>query len=197
MPILLLAGFDLFGGCSVNTSWEVVKRATPQLPLDWSIRIVKLPVSWRRCNDLLREAWTSEVGAVIACGMAAINALHLERIAINLTTPEPKDVDGQAPPSEFVIPGAPPAYFSALPIVAIHQALKSENVPVKLSADCGTYLCNFIFYSVLHTIHSQGLNIPAGFIHIPNTQRPASPPLDRLVKGLERAVEITLSPDRP
>lgn len=182
------------GGCSVNSSWEAVNAAAPKLPSGWAARKVKLPVSWRRCDEVLAEAWTPEVGAVIACGMAPITALHLERIAINLTTPSPKDVDGQPPSSEFVIPGAPPAYFSALPIAEIHQALTSENIPVKLSANCGAYLCNFVFYQIVHKIHSERLDIPAGFIHVPDTQRADAPRMDTLVKGLEIAVETTLGP---
>jgi pyroglutamyl-peptidase len=58
-------------------------------------------------------------------------------------------------------------YFSTLPIHAIVSALKSDRIPAAISNTAGTYLCNRLFYCVMHCIAMEDLRTQAGFIHVP------------------------------
>ncbi|MDT8389417.1 MAG: pyroglutamyl-peptidase I [Lentisphaeria bacterium] len=191
MPIALLSGFDCWGGSAVNTSWAAVEAAAPSLAPGWTVRKVMLPVSWTRGPVELAAAWSADVGAVIACGMADITAIHVEQIAINLTGPGLADVDGLPPPSPWVIPDGPPAYFSGLPVTSLCEAMLKSHIPAVKSPHCGTYLCDFIFYWLMHKIHSERLGIPGGFLHIPSPASRLDPAT--LARGVAIATELSVA----
>jgi pyroglutamyl-peptidase len=193
MPVALLSGFDVWGDHATNSSWEAVKAANPVLPSGWRLRKVKLPVSWEKCYMKLAEVWSPEVGAVIACGMAATDAIRVEKIAINLTDPDACDADGQTAPSAFVIPDTPAAYYSGLPVAGIFDALTKEGIPVEMSSHCGTYLCNFIFYSIMHRIELGGLRIPGGFLHVPSPGRSIGDDIEQLARAVAIATEASVA----
>ena len=85
---------------------------------------------------------------------------------------------------EEVVPGGPAAYFSSLPVKAALEALRAAGIPSEVSQTAGTYVCNHIFYALMHALHTQGSDAgtaatgtadtragaPAtrgGFIHVP------------------------------
>lgn len=96
------------------------------------------------------------------------NRIALERMAKNLRHFVTLDRAGNAPKGEPVVPGAAVAYWSALPeSEAIVSCLKSHNIPARISNDCGTHLCNQIFYHFLHWKHRHQSDMKVGFVHIP------------------------------
>jgi pyroglutamyl-peptidase len=75
----------------------------------------------------------------------------------------------------------------------ILEAVKDARVPVAISNSAGTFGCNQIFYHLMDYRSRVGLEIPAGFIHVPflpeqavNKERP-SMALDLITKALEVA----------
>jgi pyroglutamyl-peptidase len=64
-------------------------------------------------------------------------------------------------------PEGPAAYFSTLPLRAMLAALRAADIPAALSLSAGAYLCNQVFYTLMHTLAARGQSIPAGFIHLP------------------------------
>lgn len=192
MPVALLSGFDIWGEHSSNSSWVAVQAANPALPAGWSVRKVKLPVSWNQCYVKLAEAWSHDVGAVIALGMAATDTIRLEQIAINLTDPEAHDVEDHTPLSKYVIPEAPAAYYSGLPLSGIYDALTKDGIPVEISSHGGTYLCNFIFYSIMNRIAADNLHIPGGFLHVPSPGQGIGDNIEQLARAVEITVKTTI-----
>ena len=65
----------------------------------------------------------------------------------------------------------PVGYFATLPINEIVKELGKANIPAKISNSAGAYLCNRLFYSVMHFIAIEGLSIKAGFIHLPHVHK--------------------------
>jgi pyroglutamyl-peptidase len=195
MPVVLLSGMGLWGDWETNPSWDAVQKASPTLPDGWEVRKVKLTVSWKRCSEPLDAAWTPDVGAVIGFGMAAKGekTIRVERVAVNLANPEVRDVDGQLPPSEDVVPLGPAGYFRGLPVHSIHDALKQEGIPARLTAHAGTFTCNYIYYWIMHRITSDGLTIPGGFIHFPRLDEEGAPALDALVRAVAIITETSVA----
>jgi len=70
-------------------------------------------------------------------------------------------------PWEAVVPGGPAAYFSTLPLDAIHARLAGAGLPVEYSLTAGAYLCNAAFYLARHALDAT--DTPCGFLHMPPT----------------------------
>jgi len=191
MPLVLVSGFDAWGDIASNPSWNAVEASSPELPDSWEVRKLRLPVSWEQAHQTLLDEWTDDVAAVIAFGVAPRNAIEVEQIAINLVDPEASDVDGVTAESENVIEGGPAAYLSTLPAKEILEAMKLADIPAARSPHAGTYLCNQLFYHILHEAIMRAPDTPAGFIHVPNPAQSAEFTPDRLQRAVELAIETT------
>ncbi len=95
--------------------------------------------------------------------------LQFENIALNINYTTRKDNDGIIIEREqTIIKNGEIAYKSTLPFESISTALKKYNIPIIKSFFAGTYLCNNIFYHLMH--FARKYKIPhAGFIHVPPT----------------------------
>ena len=163
MPILVTA-FTPFGGDALNASQEILNALPDVLS---GVRLEKrlLPVSFRAAPQIAAEAAASlRPEAIVCLGQAGgRDAVTPERVAVNLMDAKIPDNDGFQPVDEPVIPNAPAAYFSALPVKAMVEAMQRIGVPARLSNTAGTYVCNALMYAMLH----QAKEIPCGFIHVP------------------------------
>lgn len=125
--------------------------------------------------------------------------ISLERIAINLDDSKIPDNHGVTPLNDPISIFGPVAYFSTLPLQEISYELQKANIPVALSNTAGTYVCNHVFYSVMHELEQLNNNqIKAGFIHVPyetnqviNKENTFSMDLDIITHALEIIIETT------
>ena len=163
MPILITA-FSPFGGDALNASQEIL-NALPETIGGVLLEKRLLPVSFRLAPQLALEAAERLRPETIVClGQAAgRDAVTPERVAVNLMDAAIPDNDGFQPVDEPVIPNAPAAYFSTLPVKAMVEAMQRVGVPARLSDTAGTYVCNALMYAMLH----QTKDVPCGFIHVP------------------------------
>lgn len=163
MPILITA-FSPFGGDALNASQEILNALPATLG---GVRLEKrlLPVSFRSAPRLALEAAERlRPEAIVCLGQAAgRDAVTPERVAVNLMDAAKPDNDGYQPVDEPVIPNAPAAYFSTLPVKAMVEAMQRVGAPARLSDTAGTYVCNALMYAMLH----QTKDVPCGFIHVP------------------------------
>jgi pyroglutamyl-peptidase len=96
------------------------------------------------------------------------NSIALERMAKNLRYFVTLDKVGNAPKGEPIVPNAPVAYWNSLvEQESLVTLLERHNIPAKVSNDCGTHLCNQIFYHFLHLREIHNLDMKVGFVHIP------------------------------
>lgn len=195
MPVVLVSGFDAWGDLAVNPAWLAVEAATPDLPPEWEIQKLKLPVSWSAAFEQLRDAWTADVAAVLCFGVAPIQGIAVEQIAVNLA--EGSDVDGNPPASPSVVEDGPAAYWSTLPVEAIYGALTAEGLPTVKSAHAGTYLCNALFYLAVDHALWTNPDIPAGFVHLSNLKLAGSVSQDQLIHAVSTCIEATLAAPSP
>jgi pyroglutamyl-peptidase len=96
----------------------------------------------------------------------------------------------------------PAAYFSTLPIKAIVHELRDRGIPASVSQTAGTFVCNHVFYGLMHQAAEWGTTMRAGFIHIPYLpQQAAAHPgsasmtLEQMIEGLRIAIRTTLAVD--
>ncbi len=68
--------------------------------------------------------------------------------------------------------------------------MREAGLPVRLSNTAGTYVCNQLFYGLLHT----GVN--AGFIHVPWAPGQGEPslPESETARGLAAALAVLTRP---
>lgn len=174
MRKILITGFQPFGGRSVNSSWEVVRRL-PAVIGDLTVSTRQIPVSFESdAEEVLREADAVRPDIILCLGQAAKRpAITPEQVAINLRHSDVPDPHGYEPHDEPIIPGGPDAYFSTLPARQMAEAMEASGVPAEVSYSAGTFVCNDLMYKLLHRYHNTDTAV--GFIHVPLLSGPDSP----------------------
>lgn len=167
--MILLTGFEPFGGESVNPSWAAAQLAAAALQDGGrEAAAVELPCVFGRSAEVLRNAISRLEPTLVLCvGQAGgRSGVSIERVAINVDDARIPDNDGNAPIDQPVRSGGPAAYFSTLPIKAGRAAVAAAGIPVEVSQTAGTYVCNHVFYALMDTLAGRD-GVRGGFIHVP------------------------------
>jgi pyroglutamyl-peptidase len=194
----LVTGFEPFGGDRVNPSFEALKRLPPRLgKLDIATR--SLPVIYSAAFPALRQAIAETTPDIVLCtGLAGGRCeLSLERVAINIDDARIPDNGGHQPIDKPVVAGAPAAYFATLPIKAAVRALREAGLPAAVSNSAGTFLCNHVFYGLMHEAAIADGRFRGGFLHVPflpsqAAKVPGAPSmaLEQIVEGIEIILSV-------
>ncbi len=199
-PTVLVTGFDPFEGAEINPSWEAARALDGQAIGGHRVVAGCLPTEFARSLPALQalvQAHRPQV--VVCCGLAGGRAaISLERVAINVQDARIPDNAGAQPVDEPVTPeaSAPAAYFTTLPIKAMRRALQNEGIPAEVSQTAGTFVCNHVFYGLMHHLAQRGPEgARGGFIHLPWLPEQGEPslPLERMVQGLHLAIACALA----
>jgi pyroglutamyl-peptidase len=214
MPVeqrVLVTGFEPFGGDTVNPS-ERVAAALGGQTVDAGDRRVgivalQLPCAFGAAQRLLAGAIEqTQPVIVLALGLAAGRAgLTPERVALNLVDARIADNAGVQPCDQPVVPGGPDAYFTTLPVKAMVAAMHTVGAPAELSLSAGSFVCNEIFYALMHRLALRGgaSHCRGGFMHLPllpaQARGPAglrpSVPLELQVVAVRAALAAALAHD--
>jgi pyroglutamyl-peptidase len=195
----LVTGFEPFGGETINPSAEALRRLPSRLGA-LQIETAVLPASFERVLPALDAALGSVFpDIVLAVGQASERmALSLERVAINVVDSVSPDNDGRALGDRPVLEGGPAAYFATLPVKAALAALRAAGLPAELSNSAGTFVCNQLFYGLLHRAERRAPGCDAGFLHVPLLPQQAarhvrmpSLALEHVVQGIEIILAVT------
>lgn len=166
---ILLTGFETFADYAVNPSQKLLNLLPEKFEQDIDLEKLILPVDHDVAPGLiLNSIREGKPDAVIAFGLAAGRArISLERVAVNLMDFRIPDNAGAIISDKPVNPDGPAAYFTSLPIRSMLIALIDSGIPANISLSAGSYLCNQVFYTIMHEITTNHLQIPAGFVHLP------------------------------
>lgn len=199
---VLITGFEPFGGEAVNPSAQLVlglqgERLAPGIRVESAV----LPCVF----DVALQALEAHVDRlrprlVLCCGQAGgRSALSFERVAINLDDARIPDNAGARPIDRAVHAGGPAAYFSTLPLKAMAQALRGAGWPAELSCTAGTFVCNHVFYGLMHLARQRPWLRQAGFLHVPYLPEQAaaqaqapSMSMSTMSAGLRLALQVAL-----
>jgi pyroglutamyl-peptidase len=198
-PVVLLTGFDPFGGQRVNPSWQAVQALHDSRIAGHRVIGAQLPTVFRESVQALRELLRQHRPTLVICtGQAGgRGALSLERIAINVDDARIPDNAGAQPVDRPVAKGGPAAYFTGLPIKAMLQALLDAGINAEVSQTAGTFVCNHVFYGLMHELATDPpcRGARGGFIHVPWLPEQGQPSMrhDEIVQGLKLAIECALA----
>jgi pyroglutamyl-peptidase len=200
MKTVLLTGFEPFNKETVNPAWEAVRALEGWSGPGFAVQVLQLPCVFGDANRVMEEALGRlRPDVVIAVGQAGGRVdLSVERVAINVDDAPIADNAQRQLVDEPIVAGAPAAYFSTLPIKAIVAALRAAGLPASVSQTAGTFVCNHVFYGLMH--RTAGMPVRAGFIHIPYlpeqaAAHPGAASMAKadMVKGLQIAVEVAVN----
>ncbi len=195
---VLVTGFEPFGGDDRNPSQEIAAKLDGTLLHRRRVVGGVLPcVFGASANSLQQQIKRCRPELVICLGLAGgRNGITPERVAINVDDARIADNAGKRPVDRPVLRGGPAAYFSTLPIKAIVAALRARAVPAAVSQTAGTFVCNHVFYALMHQLRDQR-SVRGGFIHVPFSAELApngEPSLDigQMVDAIGQAIDVSL-----
>ena len=197
---VLVTGFSPFAGETANPSWQAARALDGAIIAGHRVSALELPTEFAASIATLRAALRRQrPRVVVAAGLAGgREGISLERVAINVIDARIPDNAGAQPVDVPVVRRAAPAYFSSLPIKAALAALQHEDIPAHVSQTAGTYVCNALFYALMHAA-KRHRGMRAGFVHVPwlpdQARRHAQPgmPLEHMVRALETVIRTALS----
>ncbi|MGI5527039.1 pyroglutamyl-peptidase I [Streptomyces syringium] len=169
MTRVLLTGFEPFGGESLNPSWQAVRAVAVDPPQGIDVHAAQLPCAFGDAIDALYDAVRETEPDLVICVGQAGGRPHLtvERVAVNLDDAVIPDNLGARPVDEPVVPGGPAAYFATLPVKACVAAVRDAGLPAAVSQTAGTYVCNHVFYALMHLAATERPGLRGGFVHVP------------------------------
>jgi pyroglutamyl-peptidase len=203
-PIVLVTGFEPFGGERINPSWEIAK-ALPQKIGSHRVIALRVPTVFGKAIESVAAAINKhQPSLIISIGQAGGRAaISVERVAINVDDARIADNVGAQPIDEAVVASGPAAYFATLPIKAMVEAVRKRGIPAEVSNSAGTFVCNHLMYGVLHHLAQSNSKARAGFIHVPYlpgqvTDLPgtASMTLEMMTAGIEAAMAAAIKTKR-
>jgi pyroglutamyl-peptidase len=200
---VLLTSFEPFGGFTGNSSFEagrvVATMPLPGVEVCWRVLPVVAGACVERAWAAVEELWPD---VVLALGQAAGTAtLRVEKQAFNLDDFSLPDNAGNHHRKRPIIPGGPATYQATLCPVRTVRGLRGVGHAAVVSSSAGAYVCNHLFYTLLHRAAVAGCSHPTGFLHLPllpgqvDPRRPLPAwPLDALADGVQQAIHACLHP---
>lgn len=186
--VILVTGFEPFGGDTVNPSRDIALALDGRVLAGRRVVGVVLPCAFGDSALELRRhlrRWSPRL--VVCLGQAGGRAeITPERIAINVDDARLPDNAGRRPIDAPVVARGPAAFWSTLPVKAIVAELQASGIPAAVSQTAGTFVCNHVFYSLMHALRRRP-GVRGGFIHVPFLPQQAK--LGQPSLSLERMVE--------
>lgn len=182
--MILLTGFEPFGGADRNPSWEAVQLVPDQIS-GHVVHRLRLPVEYGRAASLLRQEIARLHPEIVICvGVAnGRKVVTPELVAVNYRFAAIPDNAGAAHSGDAIDPDGPAAYMTALPVHEMIAAINADGIPAHLSLSAGAYVCNDVYYALLGCeaeFGHKGL-----FVHVPGEDAVS-------VEDMARALEICL-----
>ncbi|HBZ79423.1 MULTISPECIES: pyroglutamyl-peptidase I [Brevibacillus] len=205
MKTILVTGFDPFGGEAINPAWESVKRLAEVEAGEYRIVTRQLPTVFGKSVELLLQAIREISPDLVFCiGQAGGRAdISIERVAINVDDARIPDNEGKQPIDTPIVEDGPVAYWSSLPIKAIVKEMRAKGIPASVSQTAGTFVCNHLFYGLMHGLDKEYPAVRGGFVHIPYlpeqaAKHPGQPSMsvETIVNGLQIAIETAVNHER-
>ncbi|MED4976737.1 pyroglutamyl-peptidase I [Heyndrickxia faecalis] len=201
---VLLTGFDPFGGDKVNPALEAIKQLDGKNMEGIHIVTQQVPTVFHESIRIAAEAIEREKPDVVICVGQAGGRTQItpERVAINIDDARIPDNQHNQPIDDPIAADGPAAYWSTLPIKTITRQLREAGIPAAVSNTAGTFVCNHLFYGVMHHLAKNNIPAHAGFIHVPyipeQTTETGAPSmsLETIVKALEIAVSVSATTEK-
>lgn len=179
MTRILLTGFEAFGTTPINPAEQVARMLDGAQIADATVTARIVPNSFFECIAVVTAAMEElRPDAVVMLGeYGGRSMITVERLAQNLNDGARyglRDNAGVLMQDQMTAPDGPVAYRATLPIRAMVKAMRQAGIPADISDAAGTFCCNHLMYGILHHIAVQGLEVRAGWIHLPHLPQVAA-----------------------
>ncbi|PWU12952.1 MAG: hypothetical protein C5B49_15405 [Bdellovibrio sp.] len=169
----LVTGFLPFAGNTDNVSEKLLamlKSETNAGPTraGLAVDVLTLPVEYGRSFQILRrKLYQKKYQGLLMLGQASgRRKISLEQVALNWADCELPDEAHRVQIEKKILKTAPAAHINPLSVRTIYRKLRDQKFPVELSTSAGAYVCNELYFRVLHA--QSRLKIPwVLFVHLP------------------------------
>lgn len=200
MVSILVTGFGEFLQHKRNPSKLLVESLAERLRsgsivLSQPLHTMVLPVSYERATKALLQQVSSHVYShVLMTGLASgRQKVSWERFATNWVDSESPDMDGAVRIEESIVEGSALAVRSPYPLRRWEEKAKSLGLPIEISTTAGSYVCNFISYSLGEWISRNSPQTGWMFYHVPHLTNESDPGVPNLSWDEQvRSLEFTL-----
>jgi pyroglutamyl-peptidase len=213
-PCVLVTGFEAFGddpsGLGLNPSALAAHALHGVQIAGYTVVAAVLPCVFGQSIAVLKRLIRHHRPALVLCvGQAGGRAgISIERLAVNLDDAPLPDNAGCMLQAVPVVARGPAAYFSNLPIYDMLTALQNAGIACELSSSAGHFVCNHVFYGLMHNLktarrkNTPGLEqtpVQGGFIHVPYLPEQAaasgapSMSLQHITQGLRIALHAAIA----
>lgn len=159
MTRILLTAFEPYDRWTSNSSWLALIELTRFYSGPAAITTRRYPVDLARMSEQLKRDLQQDFDYALHLGQSPGSAqIKLEAVGINVRS------DGTP-----ILPDAPAAYHSTLPLDKFRFAIAQAGIPAGVSHHAGTYLCNAVLYLSQHYAASFAMRTKPAFIHLPLT----------------------------
>ena len=186
----LLYSFEKFKKLQTNPAAEVAEIVHRNLK-DSKLEI--LPVSSELLWEKLRESIrVYEPDLIVGFGVTDTPTVCLEYFALNILDFPSPDESGKIVRHTPIDKESPSGLNCDFDLATMRDYLKEREIPVKISYNSGTYICNLAYFHCLNHIRKNASGSKAIFIHTPlspkevNTlqiEKPSFPP-DRIAQAI-------------
>lgn len=169
MVRVLLTSFEPFGDRADNSSLEVGRVVAASPPPGVELEWLVLPVVAQQCVQEAQRAIAQwEPALVLSLGQSAGSArVRIEHRAANFDNFTAPDNAGNLRQRQPVAAGGPADYRATVGVARLVRELRRRSVSAESSSSAGTFVCNHLFYQLLHHAPSEPRTYRAGFLHLP------------------------------
>ena len=169
MRNVLLTSFEPFGGHDRNASLEVALALASSPTEGVRIEAVVLPVVAGACAEIARSRIEqTRPDLVLALGQAGGSThIRLEDRAVNLDDFGLPDNAGQVRSRQPIVADGPEILLAAVEIERVLVEVRRARFAVQHSLSAGRYVCNHLYYQLLHWRQRSASSLGALFVHLP------------------------------
>jgi pyroglutamyl-peptidase len=145
--IILLTGFEPFGGLEKNPSWESIQPFNDKIYEGYRTLVVQMPVH-DLCKERLAHILKSyQPKIIVSFGVYFSKTIALENFAVEIGK---RNIDDTK------------IFSTKLPTERIAKALRGRAV---ISQSAGKYYCEYLFWNLMNFI--KDTDQIGGFVHVP------------------------------
>jgi pyroglutamyl-peptidase len=174
---ILITGFGPFPGAPSNPTGPLVKELARRRTLALrNIRRVAhvFATSYQAVDRELPALLERErPDLLVMFGLASRRRhISIETYARNALTCVMPDASGHLPAAGMIAPGARGGISLPAPAQRLVAAVRAAGMPVAISSDAGSYLCNYLCWRAGEAAGRDGGPRLVTFVHVPNVQMP-------------------------
>lgn len=185
--MIYLTGFGPFQNYSVNPSELIVHVLNQTVIKDYLVIGRILPVDFILAPEVMKsDIAYYQPDLIISLGLdATCDSITIEVLSTNLQYD--KSAEDSLKTLRRIQKNAPFFIPTRLNIQEMFHDLKTNHIPVSISFSAGLYVCNTVFYEILHYLTEQSLDTPMGFIHVPpvDDNNTSGMNIDTMIQGIQ------------